>query len=192
MAMNWATATSAHGLNATTANVVVRNRSHVMLYLQYDPLRLLSKITKRNNLLAVLSGLPEEALEKEYQHIKNLLQKKLVIRYNQQTIVSPNFRFPELQKFSYLIREQFMDAVTANQKVEVVDHAHKNRSDFQILEVDGFLPKNSAGKILEASLDIHFPRELGTVIVTYSEPLSQTVKPGKNGSHYRHRLNADK
>ena len=61
---------------------------------------------------------------------------------------------------------------------------HEDQHFYQYIEVDGFLNKANS----ERDLYIHFPSKLGEIMVSFSQPKMQTLKPDKSGTHYRQKL----
>jgi len=123
----------------------------------------------------------QEQLKYQYDRLKTIINNKLTIKVDNQKLQSLHFRFPKLATFKSQIREQFMQQVMSQ------GNSHDDlRRYYQILDIDSFLPKNSNN----ASLMIDFPSELGEIMVTFSEPKTQVLKPDAVKSHYQIKINS--
>ena len=182
--LSYSSHTYAHGLEMTSASVILRNQSHLTLRLQYDPFLLLNQINiskkKYPFKIEEFANLSEQLFEQQYQTIQKLITTGLVIHFDQQPVDSMRARFYPTTYFRKKIREQFMQQMIQNQS-QIHQNDPHDRQSFQVIVVDGFLPKNSK----KGSLQIYFPKELGIVSVTYSEPITQTIIPSGNGSFYQ-------
>lgn len=161
-----------HGLQISTATIVQRYGSHLSLTLHYNPLKLLQA---ENNMprMAVLSNMSEEAYAKEYATIQQFFQKHLDIKIGERALFSPHFRFNPPEKFKKALRGAFMEAMTLQQS----GHGHSHPPMLYV-KLDGFLPKDANS----SRLLVHFPKEIGEVMVSFSRPVIQTLQPDSNGS----------
>ena len=187
--LGWISICSAHGLTITTASVIIRNQTHLILRLQYDPLRLLERISIARDQppphLGELANLSDDLFENQYGRIQSFLATHLSIQLDGIPIHSLRFRFPTSQYFRKTIREQFMaQVIDSHSSTSVHDH-QDDRRYYQVMEVDGFLPEDGG----RGDLSINFPPELGQIMVTYSEPKTQTLTPSQSGSFYHHEIN---
>ena len=175
---------SAHGLTMSTASVMIRNKTHVIVRLQYDPVLLLHQITSGKNPpppLPLLANMPDELFEKQYHAIQSIFTQKLSLRFAGKPVHSVRLRFPTVPQFRKQIRARFMHEVIQAQS-KGKQEPHNDRQYYQTIEADGFLPDSPT----KGALEIHFPRELGQILVTFSQPQSQTLTPDDTGVLYRH------
>jgi len=178
----------AHGLSMTTASVMIRNQNHLLVRVQYDPVHFFNRyeINKKQSQqkklsITALANMNQEQLKYQYDRLKTIINNKLTIKVDNQKLQSLHFRFPKLATFKSQIREQFMQQVMSQ------GNSHDDlRRYYQILDIDSFLPKNSNN----ASLMIDFPSELGEIMVTFSEPKTQVLKPDAVKSHYQIKINS--
>jgi len=172
----------AHGVMMSTASVQLRQKDHLSIELNYDPLLVhyLSYKRESNNtqkipLLPQLAGMNQHDFEVEYKKIKKTIIESFEVRFNTTKLKHQKFYFPPAKVFHKSIRDKF--------EAEVMGTHEHHRTYYQTLYIDGFIAKNV--KPISSALEIDFAYELGKVLVTYSEPKSQTLVPKKSGSHYR-------
>ncbi|GAB6041675.1 hypothetical protein [Endothiovibrio diazotrophicus] len=175
---------SGHGLTITTAGVTLRNGNHLMLHLQYDPLRMWHKVNDGAGGAPIdlgrLASLPDAEFEAGYRAIQAYLREGLTVRAADRPLTSPQFRFPPAAEFRRVVREGFMRRVLAAKQGG--GHFHEDaRHDYQSAWLDGFLPEGSES----GELELHFPPALGEVMVTYSRPRSWTLRPDEGGIRLR-------
>lgn len=174
----------AHGLTISTANVTLRNQIHLTVRVQYDPLLLLRQTYAQSQKtlppLPLLANMADEEFEKHYDVIKSLFQEKLAVWIDGKSMESPHFRFPATQLFRMQVREQFMKQVIDSQRITAHPLPDHDRHYYQTIELDGFLPRT----ISQGTLDIRFPQELGTIQVTFSQPIIQTLTPEQEEIRY--------
>lgn len=168
-----------HGLNIFTAYVTLRNTNHISLTLHFDLIELIENIYKRDNKkfdLIKLANSSKKEFEKEYKKVKELFEKELTIKFNKTPIDSPYFKFFTIDEFKKGIRDKFMSTIIDKQT-----HSHSHNHYFKKIRVDGFMPKNQT----KGDLNIHFPKEIEEVMVTFAKPRTQTIKADNNGSNFK-------
>jgi len=182
----------AHGLKINTAQVNIRNDNHMIVRIRYDLMHFLHQLNQEKPLpLAFLANMSDQQLEQQFERIKAAFRDNLSIRLNNKPLQSMQFRFNSLPRFRAKIREQFMQqtrqqAMQKNgqnkQQKKSQTHSHDDQQQtFHMVNVDGFLPANHSN----GNLAIDFPLELGEIMVTYSKPVSQTLKADANTIRYR-------
>lgn len=177
----WAGTALGHGLTMTTAGVSIRNDTHLIVHLQYDPLRVWSQANSseggRPPSPAELANMADAQFERGYDVMKTELEGKFSARFDGQPVESLHFHFPPAAEFKRLVRQQFMDQVMDKEGGHT---SHDHREYYLNTMIDGFLPKGAE----KGGLDITFPPSLGEILATYSRPQSQTLAPEKDGVHY--------
>ncbi|WP_087462843.1 hypothetical protein [Oleiphilus messinensis] len=174
---------SAHGLNLSNANVILRNDNHLTIKVQYRWQPFVEQAMPEQSwarTLPALASLKPEDFSRQYLAMQALIENELQVYYDGKPIQSVRFRFPDSNQ-----SQQFFRTALASQLVRAEAHGHGHEDlQFQSFELDGFIAEKSPGGILT----VDFPAEFGTMLVSYIRPVTQTLKPDRKGVHYHQQL----
>ena len=170
-------AANSHGLDMSTASVQLRDKTHLIITLRYDLLRVLSNsglVISSENLLQNLATQTAEEFKQTLQALEAMLSEQLYASLDNQRIQNLRLRFPASKELQGLIKTQLMQTLTST--------SHNHRPWSAWLEADAILTES------HGELSLHFPSALGDVLTTFSKPQTRIVLSGHAGAVYTHSL----
>ncbi len=195
----YSSATLAHGLHMTRAEVVQRQQGHLTITI-FTPLpALFARMAypgKPASLVHLAAG-GEQPIEQFRARLAALLHEEMRLTCAAGPIESIRYYLPSTQALRELIQGEVEEAVLALD-AHAADHAHDADADADAeaqreereerehthpllrLDLDGFFPRHAPPE----QLTILFPKALGPIQVSYSQPQVQTLTPDASGSHY--------
>jgi len=169
----------AHGLSMSTAQVTLRQNNHISIRIQTSLKELLAQLQwqgKPTSIMA-LAALNEKSVQSLSHALKNLFMN-MPVKVGSQTMASSQARLPSDKKLLAQLQALVAQVILKNKQ-----HGH-DRDNYFNVEIDGFIPSGQHSR----ELNIAFPKELGTIMVSYSKPTVQTLKAGKVATGYRQAL----
>jgi len=175
----------AHGLSMSTAQVTLRQNNHISIRIQTSLKELLAQLQwqgKPTSIMA-LATVNEKSVQSLSYALKNLFMN-MPVKVGSQTMASSQARLPSDKKLLAQLQALVAQVILKNKQ-----HGHENahdhdRDNYLQVEIDGFIPSGQHSR----ELNIAFPKELGTIMVSYSKPMVQTLKAGKVATGYRQAL----
>ena len=173
----------AHGLSMSTAQVTLRQNNHISIRIQTSLKELLAQLQwqgKPTSIMA-LATLSEKSVQPLSGALKALFSN-MPVKIGAQSMASSQARLPSDKKLLAQLQTLVARAILKNKQHSHVD-AH-DRDNYLLVLIDGFIPTGQDSR----ELNIAFPKELGTIMVSYSKPSVQTLKVGKHATGYRQAL----
>ncbi|QSX31027.1 hypothetical protein JYB88_05125 [Shewanella cyperi] len=180
----------AHGLNMTSANITLRQHNHLSLTLATSLTELFHQLEWQGKPPSIAHLVADEAkLAEFHRQLVQVFAEQLTISIDGQSLASRQTRAPSQAQLKQRLEEEIAEALLPpahghmphNDAVHD-DKAHEPQSheEYQtlVIHIDGFMPRTAKAEML----DVHFPPALGPVLTNYSEPRSQTLTPGADGS----------
>ena len=173
----------AHGLSMSTAQVTLRQNNHISIRIQTSLKALLAQLPWQGKPASVMALATVN--EKNIRPLSNALKElfgNMPVKIGNQSIASSQARLPSDQKLLAQVQTLVAQAILKNKQHEQVDK--HDRDNYLQVFIDGFIPSGQHSR----ELNIAFPKELGTIMVSYSKPSVQTLKAGKHAIGYRQTL----
>ncbi len=173
----------AHGLSMSTAQVTLRQNNHISIRIQTSLKALLSQLQWQGKPASVmaLAAVNEKSIQPLSAALQDLFAN-MPVTIGAQSMASSQARLPSEKTLLTQVQTLVAQAILNKQQHKHVD-AH-GRENYLQVEIDGFIPNGERSE----ELNIAFPKELGTIMVSYSKPSVQTLKAGKHATGYRQAL----
>lgn len=171
---------SAHGLNMSSAQVTLRQSNHITIRVHTSLKDLLAQLhwQGKPQSFTELATTTEAKLKPMSVALHTLFTKNMLVSIGDIEMDSKKARLPnsrQLQsKLQKILAQKVMQKRQGKQKGD-----HHSNNDL-VIEIDGFIPKGAKN----SQLNIHFPKELGAITVSYNKPQMQTLKAGKSATRY--------
>ncbi|QSX38256.1 hypothetical protein [Shewanella sedimentimangrovi] len=172
----------AHGLNMTSANITLRQHNHLSLTLATSLTELFHQLEWQGKPPSIAHLVADEAkLAEFHRQLVQVFAEQLTISIDGQSLASRQTRAPSQAQLKQRLEEEIAEALLPpSPKTQEHTHGPAEHEDYQtlVISIDGFMPRAAKAEML----DVHFPPALGPVLTNYSEPRSQTLTPGADGS----------
>lgn len=165
-----------HGLTSASAKIELRPGNLVELKVQFNFIDLLNHQSK-NFSLAVIAALSQEKFGLLYQEVRKLFKKKLIVKKGAKRL-EINRRFPSQSQMFHLIKREFIE-LKFNKKQKNVPYTFSDRRFYQVFYFDFRIA--SAKDLKE--LSISFPKELGSVYMTFVQSSNREIHKGEFWSY---------
>ncbi|MCE9687914.1 hypothetical protein LZP73_17180 [Shewanella sp. AS16] len=190
------TGASAHGLNMTSANISLRQHNHLSLTVATSLTALFHRLEWQGKPASIAHLVADEAkLAEFHRQLVQVFAERLTISIDGQPLASRQTRAPSLAQLKQRLEEEIAEALLPPHKAqgqahdhgaheamphEALSHEPLSHEKYQtlVIHIDGFMPRAVKAEML----NVHFPPALGPVLTNYSEPRSQTLTPGADGS----------
>ena len=171
-----------HGLTMTTAELTLRNSNHLTVTVRTSLSGLFNRMQWQNKPLSLVHLMAEDnnALMDFSAQLKVLFLQDMPIRFTDYALISPNLRLPKLAK----LRQQIEREIANSLLPDVVGQEH-DRSNYLVIYLDGFIPKQALADDIESSVQVVFPGALADIMVSFNRPLVQTL-PAVEGRQIYH------
>lgn len=169
----------AHGLDLSSAQVTLRWDNHISIKIQTPIAAMFNQLdweSKPDSLQELLS-IGDAQVDDFAAAIRLFFEEQMPATVGGKPLES---RRVVLGKSSELRKQ--LQAVLANTILNShLGDAEHDRDNYLQVVVEAFVPRDSGSR----DLAIHFPKELGEIVVTYVKPLQQTLKPDSSGSIFQ-------
>lgn len=179
---------NAHGLKMTTAEITLRHEKHLSITIKTS-LDTLFEQMRWPGKPASLLHLAASDKKKMYQFRLALIKlfQPLPIQAGKHTLQSRQLRVPSVSELQRLI-QAYVAEQALQKKIKNKPHNHNDRAYYLKVQVSGFI--SPRGKPLSANgvmpaLQVVFPAVLGDILVNYTKPQTQTIRPSANAVYYR-------
>ncbi|NMH66332.1 hypothetical protein [Shewanella salipaludis] len=191
------TGASAHGLNMTSANITLRQHNHLSLSVSTSLTALFQRLEWQGKPASIAHLVADEAkLAEFHRQLVQVFAEQLTVAIDGQPLESRQTRAPSQAQLRQRLEEEIAEALlppahTAvhaahgqapheDMSHEPLSHEPLSHEEYQtlVIHIDGFMPRAAKAEML----NVHFPPALGPVLTNYSEPRSQTLTPGADGS----------
>lgn len=162
----------AHGLHMSTAEIVARHSQHLTIRIHTSLPVLFSHMEytgKPPSLIHLANG-SDQQLAEFRQQLLVLFQEKMWISVGQKPLKSVKVRTYRTQVLKQKMQDLLAEAVLG----QAGGHEDEQYESLRV-DMDGFIDTAAENQ----QLQIHFPEQLGEIMVTYSKPQTQTLQPGQ-------------
>lgn len=175
---------TAHGLNMSTAQVTLRQNNHISIRVHTSLKDLVAQLNWQGKpqSFTELATISQAKLKPMSVALHALFTKKMPVKIGDKEMDSKKARLPSPQQLQSKLQKALAQQVM--QKHQDKHHNDHQSNNDLVIEIDGFIAKNAKG----SKIDIGFPKELGSIMVSYNKPQVQTLKAGKNATHYHQAL----
>lgn len=175
---------AAHGLNMSTAQVTLRQNNHISIRVHTSLKDLLAQLNWQGKpqSFTELATTTQTKLKPMSAALHALFTKSMPIKFGNIAMDSKKTRLPSPQQLQSKLQKMLAQQVMQRHQ-DKHKSGHHSSNDL-VIEIDGFIPKNAQG----SQIDIGFPKELGSIMVSYNKPQVQTLKAGKSATNYRQAL----
>ncbi len=172
---------SAHGLNMSTAQVTLRQNNHISIRVHTSLKEVLAQLNWKGKpkSFTELATSTEDKLKPMGLALHALFTDKMPITVGDKKMASIKARLPNARQLQSKLQKVLAQKVM--QKRQGKQQSGHHSSNDLIIEIDGFVPKGADN----SQLNIHFPKELGAIMVSYNKPQVQTLKAGKSATRYQ-------
>ena len=184
IALSLSAQTAAHGLNMSTAQVTLRQNNHISIRVHTSLKNLVAQLNWQGKpqSFTELATTPQTKLKPMSAALHALFMKNMPVKFGNIAMDSKKARLPSPQQLQSKLQKMLAQKVM--QKHQDKHQSDHHSSNDLVIEIDGFIPKNAEG----SQIDIGFPKELGSIMVSYNKPQVQTLKAGKRATNYRQAL----
>lgn len=175
---------SAHGLNMSTAQVTLRQNNHISIRVHTSLKEILAQLNWKGKpkSFTELATSTEDKLKPMGLALRALFTDKMPITVGDTKMESKKARLPNARQLQSKLQKVLAQKVMQKRQGKQQNDHHS--SNDLIIEIDGFVPKGADS----SQLNIHFPKELGAIMVSYNKPQVQTLKAGKSATRYQQAL----
>lgn len=184
MALSLSGQVTAHGLNMSTAQVTLRQNNHINIRVHTSLKDLLAQLNWQGKpqSFTELATITQAKLKPMSVALHTLFTKNMPVSIGDKEMDSKKARLPSVRQLQSTLQKALAQQVMQKHQKKQQGN-HHNRNDL-IIEIDGFISKDTKG----SQINIDFPEELGTIMVSYIKPQVQTLKAGKSATHYQQTL----
>ncbi len=164
--------TYSHGLVSAASKIELRPNNLVEIQVQFDFIKLLNYRSK-DYALPVIASLPKEKFGLLYVEVIKLFDKHLEVKKGKD-LIALNKRYPSQERMFDVIKKQFIEN-KFSLKNKGAPYTFSDRRYYQVFNFDFKISeKEDLNK-----LRISFPKALGNIDVTYSEPTTKELHKGE-------------
>ena len=161
-----------HGLVSASSKIKLRPHNLVEIQVQFDFIKLLNHSSK-NYALPVVASLPKEKFGLLYSEVIKLFDKQLQVKKDK-GLIGLNKRYPSQERVFELVKKQFIEQKFSS-KNKGTPYTFSDRRYYQVFNFDFKISKKEDLN----KLKITFPKPLGNIDVTYSEPTTKELHKGE-------------
>jgi|GEM_PF-3945426 len=167
-----------HGLTMTTAELTLRNNNHLTVTVRTSLAELFNRMEWQDKPASLVHLMAEDnkALTRFRKQLGQLFIREMPIKFSDHALISPNLRLPKL----VALRRQ-VEVAIANSLLPSVEGADHDRSNYLVVYVDGFIPKQALMSDIASSVEVVFPQVLADIMISFNRPLVQTL-PASEGT----------
>lgn len=166
----------------TTAELTLRNNNHLTVTVRTSLVELFDRMQWQDKPLSLVHMMAKDgkALAIFRKQLSLLFMRDMPIRFSDQALISPNLRLPKLMA----LRRQ-IEVEIANSLLPRVEGADHDRSNYLVVIVDGFIPKQALSSDFPSSVEVVFSPVLADIMVSFNRPLVQTLPATKSARFYQ-------
>lgn len=161
-----------HGLVSASSKIELRPHNLVEIQVQFDFIKLLNHSSK-DYALPVVASLPKEKFGLLYTEVIKLFDKQLQIKKGK-GLIAFNKRYPSQEQVFEVVKKQFIEQKFSSRN-KGAPYTFSDRRYYQVFNFDFKISKKED---LD-KLNITFPKPLGNMDITYSEPTTKELHKGE-------------